>query len=1000
MSARQHRVYTIASDAPFLDILSKAVLQGFPYADKNPEKIPSLATWIILVPTRRAARALQEKLLIESGKPALVLPQIRPIGDLDEDLLEPEAIDAQLPNAISSVGRLFIMVGLINEWISENPQLGLAREIAHSAQQVQALAISMGELIDGLETEGVSLDALPKAFDIDLAIHRDAILGLLDLVHKRLPARLRDEKLMGSKERRSLLISLQAKRFIESPPKGPIIAAGSTGTIPATRELLKAISQLERGAVILPGLDQDMDDESWANVSPQHPQYALKQLIEDLGIARKEISLLGDAAGKRAWVASELMRPSDVADHWLVSLAGQRERVKQGLGNLSLLEARDKNDEASIIALIMRRELEKPFGDIALVTPDRDLARRVKAALLRWNIQADDSAGELPIRFDAASLLALLMDTVGNEFNAPSLCALFAHPLSRFGLERHEFHRIARNIDLVLFRDAPMGLGLAGFKHAYERALALKGKTRRHILIANLSDQDWYGMGECVDHIVEYLKPLSTLGMDAFTHHLETLITVAEDIAGEEFWAGPESKELETLVTALEQEGHRFPLCDFHCAATAIRQQLQSVLLYVRRESGTRLSILGLLEARLIRPDTIILGGLNEGKWPRQPDAGPWLNRPMRDLFAMPQPERQIGQMAHDFVQAFGAEKVYLTYSRRDGMTPAIPSRWILRLETIMKAVGLKPEELVDEPWQDWATALDEAEAVTPLKIPLPCPPVIARPRRLSVTRIEKLIRDPYAIYAQAVLGLQPLADVSAKPDAALRGTLFHAALGDFFSQYSNDLPDDALATLIGLGQKHFEPYNDTPEVAGFWWSRFLRIANWIIENEPKLRGRASKIIAEVDGVLDLQIGDSKFQLSARADRIDINVDGTAHIIDFKSGNPPSSKAVKAGFSPQLTLEAAMLEKGAFKGTGSHETRALTYVRISGGVPPGEIKNVDVVAMDEARAHLASLTALLLKYQNATQAYVPRFGMQREDDVSEFDHLSRYREWILSGDAP
>ena len=988
-------VFTIACDAPFLDILAQEILKGFPTNQTQPD----LAALTVLVPTRRAARELQLKLLNQSTESALVLPKILPIGDIDEDLLEPEGIDAQLPNAISSTGRLFMLVGLIDEWISENPQLGLAQEIAHSAQQVQALAISMGELIDDLETEGVSLDALPKAFDIDLAIHRDAILGLLDLVHKRLPKKLHDEKLVGSKERRSLLINLQAKRFIESPPKGPIIAAGSTGTIPATRELLKAIAQLEQGAVILPGLDQDMDDESWANVSLQHPQFALKQLIEHLGFARKEISSLGNTSGNRAWVASELMRPSDVADRWLTSLSGQRERMKRGLGNVSLLEARDKNEEASIIALIMRRELEKPSGDIALVTPDRDLARRVKAALLRWNIQVDDSAGEPLIRFGAASLLSLLMDVVSNDFNAPSLCALFAHPLSRFGLKRLEFQRIARNIDLALFRDAPMGLGLAGFNHAYQRALAHNGKTRQHSLIANLSDKDWQDMGEGVGRVEESLTPFSALGTNTFIHHLETLLVVAENIAGEEFWVGAETDALETVLTTLREEGHRFPPCDFKRAATAIRQQLQSVPLRLQTDAGTRLSILGLLEARLIRPDTIILGGLNEGKWPRQPGAGPWLNRPMRDLFSMSQPERQIGQMAHDFVQAFGACKAYLTYSRRDGMTPATSSRWILRLETIMKAVGLRPKGLADEPWQEWAAALDEAEATSPLKIPLPCPPVAARPRRLSVTRIEKLIRDPYAIYAQAVLGLEPLADVSAKPDAALRGTLFHAALGDFFSQYPNDLPDDALATLIALGQKHFEPYNDTPEVAGFWWSRFRRIAGWIIENEPALRGDAAKIMAEVEGVLDLQIGESKFQLSARADRIDINADGTAHIIDFKSGSPPSSKAVKAGFSPQLTLEAAMLEKGAFKGTGPHETRGLTYVRISGGVPAGEIKKVDIAAMDEARAHLASLTALLLKYQNVTQAYVPRFGMQREDDVSEFDHLSRYREWILSGDA-
>jgi ATP-dependent helicase/nuclease subunit B len=743
-----------------------------------------------------------------------------------------------------------------------------------------------------------------------------------------------------------------------------------------------------------------MDEEGWLHVAPQHPQYALKQLVEFLQIERKDISVLGKKAGDRAWIASELMRPSDVADGWQAALTGQKELMKRGLGNLSLLVARDKNEEASIIALLMRRELERQSGEIALVTPDRDLARRVKAALLRWDIEVDDSAGEPLIRFGAAGFLALLMDLVGSDFSAPALCALFAHPLAHFGMERHQFQRAAQNIDLVLFRDQPVGPGLAGLEKAYVRAVETRGKSRRHALLANLSDDDWNAMGACVGRILNLLAPLSTLGTASFGQHLDTLLRVAMDIAGDKFWDGAESETLEALLTTLQQEGHHFPHCDFGRAASAIRVQLMSVPFRQPSEGGTRLSIFGLLEARLMGPDTIILGGLNEGKWPRQPDGGPWLNRPMRELFEMAQPERQIGQMAHDFVQAFSAPCVYLTYSRRDGMTPAIPSRWILRLQTIMKAVGLSFDELPEEPWDVWAADLDRAHAIVPLRIPLPTPPVSARPNRLSVTRIEKLIRDPYAIYAQGVLGLEPLADVSAKPNVALRGTLYHAAIGDFFSQYSEQMPGDAFDRLVALGRKHFEPYGDMPEISGFWWSRFVRIAQWVVENESKLRSGAPRTVAEVDGVLELQTGDAKFHLSARADRIDIYADGAAHIIDFKSGSPPSSKAVKAGFSPQLTLEAAMLAQGAFKGLGRHDTRDLTYVRISGGVPPGEIKDVDVVAMDEARSHLASLITLFLKYQNVEQAYVPRFGMQREDDASEYDHLSRYWEWVLAGELP
>ena len=1002
MSERPNRVYTIASDTPFLDVLAKAVLQGFPYRDGSPEKIPSLAAWTILVPTRRAARELQEKLLVESGKSALVLPQIRPIGDLDEEILEAEQSFTEFPDAISEIGREFALLALIDEWVLENPQLRLAQELANAARQIQGLATSLAELIDVMETEEISLARLPEAYLIDLAIHREAILSLFNLVNKKLPALLVAENLMGAKERRSRLIRLEARRLTENPPLGPVIAAGSTGTIPATRELLKAISNLENGAVILPGLDQEMDAESWNAVSPQHPQYAIKQLVEAIGIERHKILQLGTGSGNRAWLAGELMRPSEVSDLWQQSLAGKGGRIGQALANVSLVEARDKNDEASIIALMMRQALEMPEGDLALVTPDRDLARRVKSNLLRWNIKVDDSAGEPLSRFGAGSLLVLLMDAVEENFSASSLYALFTHHLVGFGFGRTVFIAAARNVEAALFRSEPMIHGLEGLLPSLEQAFTKsKSESHAHPIVARLSDGDWHDMGNCLTHVTEILRPLSLRLATSFVEHLNSLVSVAEKIAGSEFWDGPEAEELETLVEGLRQESFRLPLCSFARAAAIVRQHLQKIPVHESKDASTRLSILGLLEARLIRPRAVILGGLNEGTWPRLPDPGPWLNRPMRDVFGMQQPERSIGQEAHDFVQAFGAEKVFLTWARRDGMDPAIPSRWILRLQTILKAVGHKLDASQSENWRIWATGLDhpERDQPTPVGKPQPRPPVSARPRRISVSRVETLIRDPYAIYADAVLGLRPLPNISADPDAALRGTLFHKAIGDFFTLHPKALPGDAVDRLSAIGEEIFRPFRNDPEIMGFWWTRFQRLAKWIVENELSLRSDVEQALAEVKGSLALKIGAADFTLSARADRIDIFTDGTARIVDFKTGAIPSTRKVEEGFSPQLTLEAAMLELGAFEQLGRHLTSDLTYIRITGGVPPGELKSIDISPMETARRHLARLIGLLEKYQDAAVAYLPRYAIENVEAVCDYDHLSRYREWILAGDS-
>lgn len=998
MSGAHANVFTIASDTPFLSVLSKLILEGFPFA--KGEVSGDLATWTILVPTRRAARELQHRLLTDSGKTAVVMPNIRPIGDIDEDLIELQPTDLHLPPEIPPIGREFALTTFVDEWAKENPHLRLAQEIAASPNQAQSLVASLAELVDSLETEEISLERIPEAYQIDLAVHREAILSLLDLIRVRLPTLYITENVMGTKERRGRLLRLEAARLTENPPAGPVIAAGSTGTIAATRELLKAISKLDKGAVILPGLDQNMDDESWVSVSPQHPQYALKQLIEELGVARGDIAVLGQPSARRAWLASELMRPSEVAEKWQDILSSSPEMVSEGLSGVSLIEARDKTEEASIIALIMRRELESPAGEVALVTPDRGLARRVKSALARWNIGVDDSAGEPLIHFGAASLLALLMDAARNDFSAPALTSLFDHPLAKFGMERDVFRRAARHINLTLFRSLPLGGGVGRLLEAFDRCVEnFKKDTHQNPAIRRLEDSDWQDARACLQQVVEMLLPLPAATTGSFLDHLDTLITVAENIGGPDFWLGPEADTLFQLIDTLRQEATRFPICDFNRMALTLRRHMQLAPLRNPHVQTSRLAILGLLEARLVAPRTVILGGLNEGIWPRQPQPGPWLNRPMRDIFGMHQPERQIGQSAHDFVQAFGAQNVFLTWSRRDGMEPAIPSRWILRLQTLAKAVGLDTAESRD-PWQAWAGQLDQPASISPLPKPLPRPPVLARPQRLSVTRVETLIRDPYAIYGALVLGLEPLTEISAKPDAALRGTLFHAALGEFFNRHPSTLPARALEELVEIGRTNFQPFRDNPEIMSFWWNRFVRLASWIVENEASLRHSVEKALSEVRGSMELSVGDSKFTLSARADRIDVLADGTARIIDFKTGEPPSAKEVDAGFSPQLTLQAALLERGGFEGIGKHVARELLYIQITGGVPAGLLKPIKINAEEAARRHLASLIGLLEKYQHVGQAYIPRFAVQNEDEVAPYDHLSRYREWVLSGESP
>jgi ATP-dependent helicase/nuclease subunit B len=369
----------------------------------------------------------------------------------------------------------------------------------------------------------------------------------------------------------------------------------------------------------------------------------------------------------------------------------------------------------------------------------------------------------------------------------------------------------------------------------------------------------------------------------------------------------------------------------------------------------------------------------------------------MRDVLAMKQPESQIGQTAHDFVQAFGNGEVKLLWSRRLGDAPGTPSRWLHRLLMILETAKLKPME---SPWPSYARRLSEPVAVTPVAMPKPRPAVALRPKGLSVTRVERLIRDPYAIYARFILGLEPVKPVSSAPDPARRGTIFHDAIGDFLTQYPTVLPANAAAELERYGEQHFRQIADYPGLLSFWRPRFQRIAAWIAEQEPLWRDGVARVVAERGGAITFPVAGQDFILSCRVDRIDLMADGSARIVDFKTGGVPSTREVEVGLAPQLTLQAAILARGGFTEVEARQTGQIWYVRLSGGTPAGEVetlRKLEHPVMDLAESHFAELQKLLGRYAGVEQPYYPRTIMKKEDDPSDYDHLSRFQEWTLSG---
>ncbi len=992
MRKRLPRVYTIAPGENFLEILATQILNGFPDGELH----APLGQWTVLVPTRRSAKALAHILKKTSGQQSLVLPRIKPIGDLDEGLSD-DAESDHLPKALSPAAQLLQLTQLIDHWARDHPHIALAQEISDSQIQRLNLAQSLMELIETIETHERNFEKLAEVYAADLSQHREAILSLLDVLRVSLPKLRHDEGVISATEHRNGMIRLEALRIREGKTRGPLIVAGSTGTIPATRALLAAIANDVQGAVVLPGLDQLGDAASWDALPQEHAQYSMKLVLDEMGLNRRDVRVLGRTYSARQLLASELMRPSATTEVWHHTLSARRDTLREAAVGIELLSAPDRHLEARAIALILRETLEHPDRTAALITPDRDLARRVTAELTRWNIKIADTGGTALADHGLGGVCDLLLGCGLDGFSLTSTMALLSHGDVTLNSLRSEFRVRLNQIEVVALRGNVLPNLRPNFTHLITQACARQTKQfHAHPLVKAVQPEDWAVLQNLAQELDRFLAPFENQSIQKFETHIEKIHQALKTLAPQADWNSAEHQTLADFFQELLDHAHRHPPCTFASASLTLRHILR--LQKVRREGQghPRLAIYGTLEARLMGADIMILGGLNEGIWPRQADPGPWLNRVMRHIFELPQPERDIGLSAHDFEQGFCAPRVYLTSSKRIGLSPALPSRWMLRLTTVFKAAGIEGFDPIGRDWVGLAQMLDHGGAMAPLGKPQFAPPVAARPTIFSVTQIEKLIRNPYAIFARVVLELEPLPEFDLAADAALRGSLFHDALAIWNKSGAPDLE-----TLLQAGTQAFADYAIDPAVKSFWWPHFRRLASWLAQQETEFRMSQARIQAESLGVLTFEVEGVAHVVRARADRIDVLQNGSTRIIDYKTGEPPKAGQIETGLAPQMTLEAAIMAEVGFHPIVASPVAEALYMRISGARDGLKKQNIetDVALAELAQKHLTGLKALLGLYRQPSLAYLPRLRVEKDRDEADYDHLSRYLEWQLAGDS-
>ena len=1000
-----------------------------------------LSRALIFLPTRRAVRGLTRALYAQSGEMVMLSPNLRALGDLglqsdsgdDAEIFVDDPAILDLPPAIDPRRRLLELAALVRDFSPLKPDLVRSLHIARALASLLDSA-GMAENVDWSQLSSLVADK-------ELAVHWQISAQFLDLLNEAWPARLQAMGLMEPAARRALILRRLAVALIARGGDDPVILAGSTGSAPATRELMKAVLSLNLGRVVLPGLDRHLDAQAWGLIEPQHPQSSLKILLDELGVAADAvcdwpIHLTPNALARSA-VLHEAMRPAEATGDWRHRMASEtgRAMVTAAVQGLARIEADDEADAVRIATTWIQGQLasrdapssgaETRTDPIHVITPDITLAQRIVARLERYGIETQISAGTALKETPIGSFLALILLWMEDPIAPQTIGALLQHPLTRIGMESDDY---------AAFRlDAFHATGLRGPRLYTDSTSLLAGLARNGRELAHA------GLTAFFDALAPLMQaenfPASPRQAAIILCEVaEKLAATPDQTGAERLWQGASGEAAAAILSDLvgldpQMFGDaQLGTQDFGAFWSAISE---GTLVAPEKAGDPRVEILGPLEARLGRSDRVILLGLEEGNWPALPGPDPFLSRALRADLGLPSPDERIGLAAHDFVEFASASEVALIHCQRRDDRPAIASRWLWRLDIVLSAAQAEAKAQIREtamPWVKIARQMDRASQHVEIAPPAPRPPLRARPRQLSVTQIETLIRDPYAIYAKKVLGLRAKEPLGGPFLARLRGDAIHQGLELWIKsgrtkaggsaalehrlikrnpfdqtmlqniEIEHDLPidpdsrrsDHALALEHMIGQAMLA-LGSPPADARMEMARLRRaIAHFVRWDESQLAHQQASCI-ETKGSIQFDTDLGPFTLTGAADRIDIRADGSALILDIKTGAVPGAKEVAIGLAPQLLLEGAMLLQGGFPQIKASRIGALVYWHFSG---EGSVKPVAVEKEDEkSRAIIASLTKLLNRFADEDYPFRCAIIPKKVRYQSDYELLSRRPEW-------
>ncbi|OFW96610.1 MAG: hypothetical protein A2977_03455 [Alphaproteobacteria bacterium RIFCSPLOWO2_01_FULL_45_8] len=809
--------------------------------------------------------------------------------------------------------------------------------------------------LDEIRTEGISLTTLKNFSSVaGQAEHWEKIQKFLTLVSDHWDAILKDEKCVEPVTWQRRFMDIQADLLERDRTKAPIMIAGSLGTIPSTARLIKVISTLKNGVVILPGLQREQKKEF---LSSRHPQFFLHRLLKKLNSAPEGVRELPSKEWNNASLFLEKIFDSRFTGPWI---------LPPSMENIQYIETSDQGEEARIICISIRKALEEGKKKILCISSDPKLLHRVSAELGFWSLSVSVQKKSL-LDTQIGSFLHLATLWFSSPFPTVVMASTFKHS---FVKKKKDVWNL---FEKYILRTWVGNASLLAIEHLLERESAElepdvcdRLKTfyetlKNHLVFV----QEAQPLGFYLDKLESLIAWL--LGSETDLENLFLELAPEEGVVFQQLWQDLKKSSALIMTHPKMLSEILFSLLQDHQIPNVSKGNNESIFL------------MSPAEARFMEADFKILAGLNEGTWPAELRVDPFFSSSMRETLGLPSLETRFSQSAHDFLSAICIPvPVLITRSLRVGGVPSVPSRFLSYLEMRMGAYNLTFSQNKD--LKVWARNLNSVSQKTDLQAPRPLPPVSQRPKRLSVTDVSILLRDPYSIYAKHILKLTRLEPFIPEEKSRLFGLFVH----NFLHRWAptSETPMDVL--LSGRAKFLFELYLGPVEQSRFLWEKFSILFEWV-KQQKKLANTST----EIKGEFSFAVEDHLFTLFGKADRVDWDQEG-AILIDYKTGSIPPLSHVKEGKASQITLEALIFLRGGFSDLPPRlPLRDLQYW----GLLSEEILSIkEDLSLLTAQTQ-QNLEQLISSFYKETTPYLshPK-GFIKE---GEYDHLARLQEWSV-----